>query len=78
MEEVPVEVRGVGVRVALGSGLDTWIEAHEDAEEVGSYGVGQEWEMVVGAWRSVTFRPAGVSFMGVLAVAVGAGRSVTS
>lgn len=71
MEEVPVKVRGVGVRVALGSSLDTWVETHEDAEEVGGYGVGQRWEMVVGAWRSVTFRPAGVSFMGVLPMAVG-------
>ena len=52
-EELPEEVGGVGVGVARAGGLDARVEADEEDEEVGRYGVPEGWQVCVGGWRGV-------------------------
>lgn len=42
VQQAPEEVGWMCVRVSAGRGLDPWIQADEECEEVGGYGVGEE------------------------------------
>lgn len=67
MEERPVKVCRVGVRVTLGSGLDTGVEAHEEAKEVRDYSVRKRGKVVVAAGWGITFRAGSFAFLGFFA-----------
>ena len=54
MRQFPEEVGGVGVSVAGGCGADAWVDADEDADEVGGERVCEVVGQVgVFGWRGV-------------------------
>jgi hypothetical protein len=52
-QQLPEEVGGVSVGVLLAGGLDAWVEANEENEEVGGYGVREVREVGVDGRGSV-------------------------
>jgi len=53
VQEFPEVVGWVRVGVARGGGGYAWVEADEDAEEVGDESVAEFGEVGVGCWRGV-------------------------
>lgn len=55
VQQAPEMVRGVRIRMAECRGLDARVQAYEEAEEVGCYGIGEAFEVGVLAWWGVAF-----------------------